>query len=336
MPAAYGSTGAELVVGVGEAAGEPGAGVVAGAEGQRHRSCQRHVVPLPRGQRAGGNGRRLDQGAEPVVPHLPQREGLRRDWLPRRAHPPPVTVEIASARSDLEQDAGEERSGVGDGTGRPVGGREQPVGAGRRRGGGRRGESDDVRGEQPFALGRVVDEGEQVGIPGRGAERRLRQAGAELVSAAVGQRETHRRCPASPGRRSSGRPPGWPGSPGSGSRRWSPGNRCPAKRPWRSSPRRPSATTAGAIAPGSTVVDCSALPAARAGEAMTPVSTDPPAAPTAATPAARLKIFLRLSASPVSGACRLVEESRVHCCLPFLAEHAEGGVLDAVSESDAT
>jgi hypothetical protein len=52
-----------------------------------------------------------------------------------------------------------------------------------------------------------------------------------------------------------------------------------------------SATTAGATAPDSVVV------AADAGEAKTSVSTDPPAAVTAATPAARLNIFLRLSVS---------------------------------------
>ena len=57
------------------------------------------------------------------------------------------------------------------------------------------------------------------------------------------------------------------------------------------------ATTAGATAPGSTVVACSA---ADAGAEMVLVSTDP-AAPTAATPTAFLNIFLRLSVRLVPG-----------------------------------
>ena len=51
IPALYGSAGPELAVGVGEAAAEPGAGVVAGADRQRDGIRQRHVVPLPGGQR---------------------------------------------------------------------------------------------------------------------------------------------------------------------------------------------------------------------------------------------------------------------------------------------
>lgn len=58
-----------------------------------------------------------------------------------------------------------------------------------------------------------------------------------------------------------------------------------------------NATTAGASALGSTVV---AALDANAGEANASVSIVP-ATPTAATPAARLKTFLRLSAWPETG-----------------------------------
>ena len=81
-----------------------------------------------------------------------------------------------------------------------------------------------------------------------------------------------------------------------------------------------SMTTAGAIAPVSTVVAAMAaarVPAARAGEARTPVSTDPPAAPAAATPAARLKTFLRLSAWAVSGAPWPVEDRESTAASPY-------------------
>src|SRR5215831_6150160 len=48
------------------------------------------------------------------------------------------------------------------------------------------------RGKQPFALGRVIDETEQVGLPGRGAEGGLWQARGELVAAVPGDRRRPR------------------------------------------------------------------------------------------------------------------------------------------------
>jgi hypothetical protein len=53
---------------------------------------------------------------------------------------------------------------------------------------------------------------------------------------------------------------------------------------------------------------------------MTPVSTDPPAAPTAAAPAARWMIFLRLSATAVSGR-RVLEDRLSTAASPKSAEH---------------
>ena len=63
----------------------------------------------------------------------------------------------------------------------------------------------------------------------------------------------------------------WPGCPWCGSRRWSGGSHCPAEASTEIVAASARATTAGATAPGSTVVACSA---ADAGPAMTSVSTD--------------------------------------------------------------